>query len=249
MNRFGNNTYNDGNIVTHFCGEMNVISSKCQAKHFAGETPADGLFNNCCHKGKIIPPLRREFPPYLMSLPSSPADPQYSHFKENIRNYNASVSFASMGAKIVQPNGRGPYTFRVYGQIYHRTSHMHSNDGQNRQFAQLYVIDSGQVTDIRTRNPANIVSLFFNRDINADRRRYNLPTVNDIAMIFQNPDGEPPFHRDFKVYPRNEDAPLISLNILSPNLDPMTYTPFFPFGEPGWQPMMEDNDRQGINLR
>ncbi|XP_076066167.1 uncharacterized protein LOC143039804 [Oratosquilla oratoria] len=173
---------------------------------------------------------------------------------------------------------------------------MHLNDGQSRQFAQLYVIDSEQATDIRTGNPTNvisiseilqnldsiirehnvfaaafktlrevelyeaeqaqreqrpeyIISLFFNRDRNADRRRYNLPTVNDIATIFQNPDGEPPFHRDFKVYPRNEDAPLINLNILSPNLDPMAYTLFFPFDEPGWQPKMEGNARQGINLR
>ncbi|XP_076054466.1 uncharacterized protein LOC143033151 [Oratosquilla oratoria] len=100
----------------------------------------------------------------------------------------------------------------------------------------------------REQRPEYIVSLFFNRDKNADSRRYNLPTVNDIAMIFQNPDGKPPFHRDFKVYPRNEDVPLINLNILSPNIDPMTYTLFFPFGKPGWQPMMEVNDRQGRNL-
>ena len=78
-----------------------------------------------------------------------------------------------------------------------------------------------------------------------------LPTANDIPMIFQNPDGEPPFHRDVKVFPRNEETPLINLNILSTNLDPMTYryAIFFPFGEPGWQPMMESNDRQGTNLR
>ena len=153
MYRFDNNNYNERNIVTHFCGEMNVICTKCQAKHFAGEKPSDGLFNNCCHKGKVTPAIRREFPPYLMSLLSNPADPHYSHFKDKIRNYNASLSFASMGAKIVQPNGRGPYTFRVHGQIYHRTSHMHPNDDQDRQFAQLYVIDSEQATDIRSRNP------------------------------------------------------------------------------------------------
>ena len=51
-NRVSNNTYNDANIVTHVCGEMNVICQKCQAKHFTGEKPSDGLFNNCCHKGK-----------------------------------------------------------------------------------------------------------------------------------------------------------------------------------------------------
>ena len=59
-----------------------------------------------------------------------------------------------------------------------------------------------------------IVSISFNSDRNGDRRRYNLPAVNDIALIFQNPDGELPFHRDFKVYPRNDETLLINLNRL-----------------------------------
>ena len=94
-----------------------------------------------------------------------------------------------------------------------------------------------------------IVSISFNSDRNGHRRRYNLPAVNEIALFFQNQDGELPFHRDFKVYPRNDETLLINLNILSPNLDLMTFAIFFPFGEPGWQPMMESNDRQGTNLR
>ena len=55
-------------------------------------------------------------------------------------------------------------------------------------------------------------------------------------MIFRSADGAPPFERDFKVYPRNPACPLITLNILSPHLDPMTYVLFYPCGEPGWQP-------------
>ena len=75
LNTASNNTYSDSNIVTHFCGELNVICQKCQAKHLAGEKPSDGLFINCCHKGKFIPPLRRKFPLDLRSLLSNPADP------------------------------------------------------------------------------------------------------------------------------------------------------------------------------
>ena len=46
----------------------------------------------------------------ISTLPQIAADPHCPHFKENIRNYNASMSFESMGAKIVQPNGRWPNT-------------------------------------------------------------------------------------------------------------------------------------------
>ena len=133
------------------------------------------------------------------------------------------MSFASMVAKIVQPNGRGPYMFRVHGQIYHRTSHMHPNEGRDWIFAQRYAIESEQTTYVRARNHANvilvaeifqnldntirennvliaafktlhevelleneqdqneqrpmfIVSISFNRDRNADKRRFNLLT-------------------------------------------------------------------------
>ena len=59
-------------------------------------------------------------------------------------------------------------------------------------------------------------------------------------MIFDTKNGEPSFDRDIQVYPRIGVQP-IDINILSPNLDPMTYPLFFPYGEPGWQPNMKSN--------
>lgn len=58
-------------------------------------------------------------------------------------------------------------------------------------------------------------------------------------MVFVNEDGEPPFERDIRVYPRNPrnpDEQFININLLSPNLDPMTYALLFPYGQAGWQP-------------
>ncbi|GBO34876.1 hypothetical protein AVEN_23957-1 [Araneus ventricosus] len=59
-----------------------------------------------------------------------------------------------------------------------------------------------------------------------------------MAMVFVNSDGEPPSERNIRVYPLNPEnpqQPFININILSPNLDPMAYNIFFPYGEPGWQ--------------
>lgn len=67
----------------------------------------------------------------------------------------------------------------------------------------------------------------FRRVRNEDRRRYNLPPANEVAMIFPSHDGQPPFERDFSVYPYNDTQALINLNILSPNLDPMVYPIFY----------------------
>jgi hypothetical protein len=69
----------------------------------------------------------------LRDLLSNPENFHYKNFKENIRAYNASLSFASMGANIEQFAGRGPYVLRVHGQPYHLTIHMHPYIIQTKQ--------------------------------------------------------------------------------------------------------------------
>lgn len=84
-----------------------------------------------------------------------------------------------------------------------------------------------------------VVNMVMRRDRQSDQRRYNMPTSNEIAMVFVDNDGEPPFERDIRIYPRNpvnENQQFVNINILSPNLDPMTYVILYPYGEPGWQP-------------
>ena len=100
----------------------------------------------------------------------------------------------------------------------------------------LGTIEKEQQLDNPQSNPT--VNVVFRRNRNSDRRRYNIPTSKEIAMVFQNFDGEPPFERDFRVYPY-PGKENIQLNILSPNLDPMTYPIFYPYGQPGWQPKLE----------
>ncbi|GBN88631.1 hypothetical protein AVEN_186602-1 [Araneus ventricosus] len=84
-----------------------------------------------------------------------------------------------------------------------------------------------------------VMNMVFRCDRHSDQGRYNVPTANEIAMVFVSSDGEPPFERNIHVYPSNPEnpqQPFINTNILSPNLDPMAYPIIFPYGEPGWQP-------------
>lgn len=68
--------------------------------------------------------------------------------------------------------------------------------------------------------------------------RYNAPTAsNEIAMIFVDANGEPPFHRDLRVYPKNpvnSQRQGVSMGILDVNLEPMTYPLLIPHGNRGW---------------
>lgn len=299
----GSVVYNGEIILIHDCGNLNIICQFCGSKNFIGERPSDGKFTSCCRKGKVKLPkimdvhgVEQVYPGFLRRLLSDTNSPRHRHFKENIRSYNSAVSFASMGAKIIDLPGRGPYVFKVHGQTYHRTSHTLPVEQDAPQFAQLYVLDTTQATDIRHNHPANeqccprilrqidsffrqnnriaesyrlmremeaeavqqaliagdevpVVNMVFRRDRQSDQRRYNAPSSNEVAMVFVNDDGEPPFQRDIRIYPRNPvdpSKPFVNISILSANLDPMTYAILFPFGEPGWQPNWRCESYDGV---
>src|SRR5277367_1607241 len=96
-----------------------------------------------------------------------------------------------------------------------------------------------------------VVNMVFRRDRHSDQRRYNAPNSNEIAMVFENKDGEPPFERDIRVYPSDPENPennFINISILSPNLDPMAYPLLFPFGEAGWQPNWRCEAYEGAQI-
>ena len=58
-----------------------------------------------------------------------------------------------------------------------------------------------------------------------DRRCYNLPSHNEVAVVFVGEDGAPPASREVVIYPRGH--PLKTISSMSANLDPMVYPLFF----------------------
>nr|XP_029717948.1 uncharacterized protein LOC109424581 [Aedes albopictus] len=189
-------------------------------------------------------------------------------------------------------------TADVHGQTYHRTSHVQPPHGEPPQFAQLYMLDSSQATEVRQNHPASellrtpildkidrfmrqnnvlaqhytmmrqkmiaeeqravtsgheipVVNMVLKIDRQQDQRRYNAATADEVAMIFVNEDGEPPFNRDIRIYPKNpvnSQQQFLNLSILSSNLDPMAYALLYPYGEPGWQPNWQCNAYENAQL-
>jgi len=129
-------------------GLMHELCEYCGALRFRRET------RNCCHNGKVqLPPLS-PYPEELNNLLCS-GDEQSKNFQDNIRQYNSALSFASFGAQVVYPPGRGPYTFRLHGQIYHRTGSLHPGESEKPIYNQLYIIEGHQATEHRLRYPEN----------------------------------------------------------------------------------------------
>ena len=71
-----------------------------------------------------------------------------------------------------------------------------------------------------------------NNNINIHDGCYNLPTVNEIAVIFEGEDGRPPSNVDIQVYPKHQRG-IHKISYLSSNSDPMSYPLLFPYGERG----------------
>lgn len=73
------------------------------------------------------------------------------------------------------------------------------------------------------------------KDKNKDKRRYNLPTANEIAFVFTSADGLAPSDRDICICLRKNNQ-MKKISYLNENLDPFSYPIFFPRGELGWTP-------------
>jgi len=144
--------FNENTVEKHFCGDLIELCpfEFCKALHF----PSEKLSKNCCHNGKVRV-TRQTYPEFLKNLISNPEDPNYCNFRQHIRSYNSSMSFASMGGKIIRSNGVGPYCFKIHGQTYHQTSHMFNNSNTQPKYAQLYILDTSIANEHRLKNLSN----------------------------------------------------------------------------------------------
>jgi hypothetical protein len=79
--------------------------------------------------------------------------PKAKHFMSKIRIYNSAHAFASMGASMNSPPGRGPYCFRIHGQVYHNTAAVGTTE--NPKYADLYFMDAAQASSYRANVEAN----------------------------------------------------------------------------------------------
>ncbi|CAG8495302.1 12495_t:CDS:2 [Cetraspora pellucida] len=97
-------------------------------------------------ENKLIPSLNPALPnlPSFLHLLLTGSDSSAHSFKQNIKLYNSTLAFTSMGAKI-DPNITGTagiYSFRIHDEMYHSIGTILPDDGAAPQFAQLYIYDT-----------------------------------------------------------------------------------------------------------
>ncbi|KAK6023903.1 hypothetical protein OSTOST_10299 [Ostertagia ostertagi] len=140
-----------------YLGGLDHICEHCGAHHFLCEVKPQhpDLFFECCDLGRFNLNFFEEFPDRLRRLyirdPTNSGEEQriQRNFLENIRSFNSALAMASMGAQIDTLRGRGPYCYRIHGQIYHRIGPLHPREGELRQYGQIYILDAEMAADRR----------------------------------------------------------------------------------------------------
>lgn len=115
-------------------GQMDQVCRFCDARKFLGEPV--GL---CCLNGKIRLPSLSPPPEPLQTLMSGNTSDS-RHFLKEIRRYNASFQMTSFGATSVVDNLGYLPTFKIQGQVYHKTGSLLPLANQTARFLQIYFI-------------------------------------------------------------------------------------------------------------
>ncbi|PWA82494.1 hypothetical protein CTI12_AA177790 [Artemisia annua] len=134
-----------------YFGRCDEVCHHCHALFWREEriaglpASAPPQYHRCCAAGRAVLRAYPEYPPYIRQLFSD------RHFMENIRAYNQMFAMTSFGATVDNSinTGRGPYVFRVSGQIYHFIGGLCPMGNRTPRFLQLYIYDTANEIENR----------------------------------------------------------------------------------------------------
>ena len=127
-------------------------------------------FGICCSLDQIqLPPLPQ--PPQALSNLLQSEDVIGKEFRQHIHQYNASLTFTSLGAKLDETiSGGRPYIFKIHGELYHYHGSLLPEDGEIPCYAQLCIFDPSQALGQRQYN---------------NRATLTSTTLNDLQEMMQ----------------------------------------------------------------
>ncbi|KAL6183772.1 hypothetical protein ACLB2K_045183 [Fragaria x ananassa] len=163
-------------------------------------------FSLCCMKGNIELALIQS-PPEMVRLFSDQTD-ESKKFRQNIRAYNNVFAFTSMGVHLdetINVQGRGPYTFRAQGSIYHKIGGLVPADGRRPRYLQAYIYDTEH--ELQNRLPGSEVLERGGDDISPNGRDFIVQRISGRLQTVKDSVGY---------------------------YDPMQYPLLLPYGTYGW---------------
>ncbi|GJU94321.1 DNA helicase [Tanacetum coccineum] len=146
-------------------------------------------------------------------------------------------AMTSFGAKIDESinTDRGPYVFKVSGQVYHWIGSLCPPVGEAPRFLQLYIYDTENEVENRMRHSRGEIDVpeFKIRLYNAEGTRgYELPTSNTLGVIVF--DSGLTGSTDFDVVIQHRDDPAQRINKLHPSYMSLQFPLLFIYGQSGF---------------
>ncbi|PWA60408.1 hypothetical protein CTI12_AA381910 [Artemisia annua] len=145
MGESSGSTNQSASPVYEDLGDCTYTCRYCKAAFWYGECikgnhsySRQPQYHLCCRDGKVLMQPEPDPPEYIKNLLG---DPNFIH---NVRAYNQMFAMTSFGARIDSTinRGRGPYVFKVSGQIYHYIGSLCPTGDDDPCFLQLYVYDT-----------------------------------------------------------------------------------------------------------
>ncbi|VDO19284.1 unnamed protein product [Heligmosomoides polygyrus] len=188
---------------------MTVLCTDCQAKHSEAENSSThpGRFTPCCNLGGRRLQLFEGYPDTLRHLmvinPSATRELRrlQRNLHQNVRKFKSSLAMK----EITPPRGPGPYCFRIHDQTYHCIGPLHPEEGQLRQHG----CDAGiMMTLTRLISEINPYAQAFKmhevemlgEGEKFSRCRYDVPTMNEMAVVYIAEDAGVPASRSSAVH-------------------------------------------------
>ena len=149
--------YNDSMVDTLILEGMVLQCPLCGSWNFLAESVQFGRSRRvtlCCKGGKLshLPPVPDAPEPLRSWLLGTSAVSRT--FRQNIRRYNAAMSFVSFGAQLEiktgAPSGNAPPVCIVHGAVYHHSHPLRPDEPADAQFAQLYLFDTAEAASLRS---------------------------------------------------------------------------------------------------
>ncbi|GKD58267.1 DNA helicase [Tanacetum coccineum] len=209
----GNAFYRDLGDCEHqcrHCGCLFWYDERLKGNNYSRQAE----YHLCCGGGKIYMPPQPEPPVFIQQLLSN------SHFIEHIRAYNQMFAMTSFEAKVDDSvnRGRGPYVFKISGQIYHWIGSLCPEEGEIPGMK------------IRLYNKGGV-------------RGYELPTTDTLgAIVFE--DG-PKSRTDFDVIIEFRGGPPQRISKLHQSYMSLQFPLLFTFNQPGIYPELVLKPRDG----
>ncbi|CAN1780531.1 ATP-dependent DNA helicase PIF1 [Linum perenne] len=145
-----------------------------------------------------------------------------------------------MGGKVNHSlnQGRGPYTFSISGQIYHRIGSLLPSEGVKPKFGELYIYDTENEVKNRIDAVSNITDTDPLQPSLVGGLKEMLDGYNILVKTFSvNDSGQATYEQDIIV--EHQNSGLERISVYHPSLMSLQYPLLFPYGEDGWRSDIE----------